>query len=124
MENSYLKRRILFEIENLITTSCPKKNISLQFESLHVAILKKYYNASEVSIDYHRRRIEMEIIMSDTEYDPKTVNLYMHTLHANLWFRNLSDFLKSCIDKDNKSLAFYSSLLSSYRNSDRMLTFA
>lgn len=124
MENSNLRGRILYEIENLITTSCPKQNVSLQFKNLHIAILKKHYNASEVSIDYHRRRVEMEIVMNDTDYDPKTVNSYLPTLHANLWFRNLCDFLKSCIDSDRKSLAFYSSLLSSYRNSDRMLTCA
>ena len=121
MENSHLKHRILFEIENLISNSCPKNNIDSQFENLHIAILKKHYNASEVSIDYHRKRIEMQLIMNDADYDPKTVNTFMHTLHANMWFRNLSDFLKQCIDKDNKSIAFYSSLLSYYLNTDSVL---
>ena len=114
MEKLDVKGRILLELEELIALSCPKQNVSAAFETFHVKILKKHYNAADVSIDYHRRRVEMSIVMDDKDYDPKKVNLYLPTLHANLWFRNLSDFLKSCIDHDNKSLAFYARLLSSY----------
>ncbi len=116
MENSNLKGRILMEMEDLIAQSCPEQKVAPDYETLHVAILKKHYNAADVSIDYHRRRVEMELVMDDKDYDPKTVNLYLPTLHVNLWFRNLRDFLKSCIDYDSKSLAFYASLLSSYTN--------
>lgn len=114
MENSNLKGRILYEMERLIAKSCPKQQVTIDYEALHVAILQNHYNATEVSIDYHRRRVEMDIVMDDQNYDPKTVNLYMPTIHANLWFRNLRDFLKSCIDYDNRSIAFYASLLRSY----------
>ena len=124
MENSSLARRILVEIENLITNSCPEQKVPQNYENLHVAILKNHYNAAEVSIDYHRRRVEMDIVMDDTDYDPKKVNLCIPTLHANLWFRNLCDFLKSCIDKDRKSLAFYAGLLRSYHSKDFTLTIA
>lgn len=116
MENSNLKGRILLEMENLIVQSCPEQKITLDYENLHVAILQNHYNAADVSIDYHRKRIEMDIVMDDHNYDPKTVNLYMPTLRANFWFRNLRDFLKSCIDYDHKSLAFYASLLRRYTN--------
>lgn len=116
MENSNLKGRILMEMEDLIAQSCSQQKITTDYETLHVAILRNHYNATEVSIDYHRRRIEMDILINDHDYDPKTVNLYMPTLHVNLWFRTLRDFLKSCIDIDNKSLAFYASLLRSYTN--------
>ncbi len=116
MENSNLKGRILMEMEYLIAQSCPQRKTSRKYETLHVAILKKHYNATDVSIDYHRRRVEMQLVMDDKDYDPKTVNLYMPTLHVNLWFRNLHDFLKSCLDYDNQSIAFYASLLSSDTN--------
>lgn len=116
MENSDLKGRILMEMENLIAQSCPQQKITLDYETLHIAILKKHYNAADVSIDYHRRRVKMNIVMDDKDYDPKKVNLCLSTLPVNLWFRNLRDFLKSCIDYDSKSLAFYASLLSSYTN--------
>jgi len=116
MENSNLKGQILNEIENLIIESCPKQKNTINYEKLHVAILQNHYNATDVSIDYHRRRVEMELVMDDQSYDPKTVNLNIPTMHANLWFRNLCDFLKSCIDYDNRSLAFYASILRSYSN--------
>ena len=114
MENSNLKGRILMEMNSLIAQSCPKQKRSLDFQKLHDAIVRNHYNAADLSIDYHRRRVEMDIVMDDQNYDPKTVNLYMPTIHANLWFRNLRDFLKSCIDYDNRSIAFYASLLRSY----------
>lgn len=113
-----LRGRILMEMEELIAQSCPEQEVAQDFETLHVAILKNHYNASEVSIDYHRRRIKMDILMNDQGYDSKTMNVSMTTLHANLWFRNLSDFLKSCIDYDSKNLAFYASILRSYADTN------
>ncbi|NHF60494.1 hypothetical protein FK220_014155 [Flavobacteriaceae bacterium TP-CH-4] len=121
MENLSLRGRILSEIESLVAQSFPKQKVPQNVEKLHVALVKKHYNAADVSIDYHRRRVEMDIVMDDRAYDPTKVNTDLPTLHANLWFRNLSDFLKSCLDKDNRSLAFYASLLKSYRNNDMIV---
>ncbi|SDD63912.1 hypothetical protein SAMN05421636_101277 [Pricia antarctica] len=116
MENSSLRRRVLMEIENLVASSCPKQKVPQKFENLHVAILKNHYNATDVIFDYHRKRVVLDIVMDDRDYDPKTINLYIPTLHANLWFRNLYDFLQTCIDRDSKSVAFYAGLLQSYQN--------
>jgi hypothetical protein len=121
MENSSLRRRILMEIENLIARSCPKQKVPQKFENLHVAILKNHYNAVDVVFDYHRQRVELDIVMDDTDYDPKKVNLCLPTLHANLWFRNLCDFLKTCIDNDSRSVAFYARLLKSYKSNEMTL---
>lgn len=121
MKNSKLEGRILMEMENLIAESCVKRQVDQNFAPLHAALIKKHYNASEVSIDYHRRRVEMDLVFNDKDYDPKTVNLYLPTLHMNLWFRDLCDFLKSCIDYDTKSLAFYASLLKSFKTKDNQL---
>ncbi|WP_425235501.1 hypothetical protein [Ulvibacterium sp.] len=122
MENSSLKRMILTEVENLISRSCANQKTTDKFEKLHIALLKKYYNAADVSIDYHRKRVKMDIIMDDTSYDPKKVNLSLPTLHANLLFKNLKDFLSSCVDKDSKSLGFYAGLLRTFTNKEVMLT--
>ena len=121
MENSVLRGRVLTEIENLITRSCPKQKVPQKFNKLHVAIIKNHYNAADVVFDYHRRRVEMEVIVDDTDYNPKTVNLFLPTLHVNLWFRNLVDFLKECIDKDSKSVAYYARLLQSFHTSETAL---
>ena len=124
MENSSLRGRILKEIEHLISLSTPNRKVPKRFENLHVAILKKYYNAADVSIDYHRKRVAMEIVMDDKDYDPKKVNLCVPTLHANLFFRNLTDFLKSCLENDHSSIAFYAGLLRSFGKKDATLTIA
>lgn len=122
MENSALKMKITSEIENLISKSCTNQKATDKFEKLHVALLKKYYNAADVSIDYHRKRVELDIVMDDSIYDPKTINTYLPTLHANLIFKNLKNFLKSCIDYDTKSLGFYAGLLRTFSQKDATLT--
>ncbi len=110
------------EIENLISRSCSSRTITKKFEDLHIAIIKKYYNAVEVSIDYPRKRVEMDIIMDDNDYDPKTVNTNLPTLRLNLLFKNLKEYLKSCLEKDNKSIAFYAGLIKSHTQQDVLLT--
>jgi len=124
MENSTLKKKIVMEIENLISKSCTNQRMIDKFETLHVALLKKHYNATDVSIDYHRKRVEMDIVMDDAQYDPQKVNTYIPTLHANLLFNNLKDFLKSCIEMDAKSLGFYAGLLRTFTKKDVTLTVA
>lgn len=115
MEKSSLRAKILNEIENLIASST-KQKVSDQYENLHVAILKNHYNAAEVSIDYHRKRVKMDIVVDDNSFDPIKVNTNVPTLYANILFKNLSEFMKSCIDKDSKSLAIYASLLNSFKD--------
>lgn len=122
MEKSSLRGRILMEIESLISRSCAKGKMTKKFQTLHEVIVKKHYNAADVTIDYHRKRIAMDIVMDDRCYDPKEVNLNVPTLHANLIFKNLKEFLKSCLETDNKSLAFYAGLLRSYTQKDVTLT--
>ncbi len=121
MKNSNLKRRILLDIENLISRSCSFKETSSNYNKLHVALLKKHYNAVDVIIDYHRNRVNMNIIVDDKQYNPKTVNTNLSTIYTNLFFKNLNKFLLSCIDKDTKSIAFYSSLLRSFTQKEEVL---
>lgn len=121
MNNLILKGRILTEIKNLINESCVEAKFDDKFKALHSALIKKHFNAAEAKFDYHRRRIHMEIIMNDEVYDPKSINLSLPTLHANFWYKDLSEFLTSCIDNDAKSLGFYVSLLKTYRKKDRQL---
>ena len=123
MRKLSLRTKILKEIENLVTGSS-KAKVRRKYERLHVAILKNHYNAASVSIDYHRKRVEMDIVVDDNAYDPKKINTQIPILHANLLFSNLNDFLKSCIDNDSKSLAIYSRLLKSFNNKESKYTIA
>jgi len=124
MENSGLKRRVISEIKNLISKSCSKNKQSQKFQNLHVALLKKHYKATDVSIDYHRKRVMLDIVMDDNCYDPKKINDSIPVLRANLLFNNLKDFLYSSLDKDNISIAFYAKLLRSYKNRNTELSIA
>ena len=118
MEKSGLRGRILNEIEMLIAQSCTPKKINKRFKKLHQLILKKHYNASDVDIDYHRKRVKMDLVMDDDQYQPNTVNTDLATIPANFFFNDLCDFLRSCITDDNNSLAFYVGLLKTFTKKD------
>ena len=121
MKKEKLRERVLVELEKLISLSCKNPNGSRKYEQLHVALLKKYYNATNVIIDYHRHRIKMEVIQDDSLYDPKTINTYLPIIYTNLLFNSLCKFLNSCVEKDNKSIGFYSHLLNSFRKSNNTI---
>ncbi|MBQ4913701.1 hypothetical protein J8L85_04585 [Maribacter sp. MMG018] len=119
MKKSNLRKRILMEFESLISQSCNNPRKTKKYRQLHVALLKKYYNAANVSIDYHRHRIKMDIIMDDTTYKAGKININLPVLHTDLIFNNLKTFLRSCIEKDDKSLGFYAQLLNTVTNQKR-----
>ncbi|WP_343487162.1 hypothetical protein [Allomuricauda sp. d1] len=122
METSRLTTRILMEIEKLIARSCAGGEIPNEFQDLHKVLLRKHYNAASVDIDYDRQRVKMDVIVSDDDYDPSTVNVALQTMPVNIFFKNLFGFLKSCLEKDVKSLAFYSRLLLKYNNQNVMVS--
>ncbi len=121
MVNSSLKMRIISELESLISQSCPNQKIQIKQKNLHISLLKKYYNASDVSIDYFRRRITLNVIIDDTVYNPSIINTYLPTFRADIHFISLKYFLKERIEQDARSLAFYASLLRSYTKEEREL---
>ncbi|WP_298995356.1 hypothetical protein ACOKFD_14300 [Flagellimonas sp. S174] len=118
MGNSRLAIRILMEMENLITKSSANPNITSRCQDFHKSILRKHYNAADVEIDYNRHRIKMDVVLNDMEYDPKTINTVVSTMPVNLFYEQLTTFLKSCLAQDVKSLAFYARLLKQYSNKD------
>ena len=118
MEKSGLRGRILMEIEKLIAQSCDPEKTNKRFRKMHQLILKKHYNAADVAIDYHRKRVKMDIVLDDSQYKPNTVNTNMATIPANFFFNNLCEFLRSCLADDSKSLAFYTGLLKTFAKKD------
>ena len=113
-KKSRLKGKILLKLDKLISLSCKSAKSLNKYEQLHIDLLKKYYNAADVSIDYHRHRVKMDIVTDDSLYDPKKANTESPILYTNLLFDNLRNFLRSCIDKDEKSIGFYSQLLNNF----------
>ncbi|WP_420603170.1 hypothetical protein [Flagellimonas sp.] len=118
MGDSRLTTRILMEMENLITRSSTRENITSRFQDLHKSILRKHYNAADVDIDYVNHRIKMDVVLDDRQYDPKTINMVVPTMPTNLFYKDLGSFLKSCLAKDIKSLAFYAGLIKKHTNED------
>ena len=115
MKNSRLSTRILMETERLILNSCTKTKRSRE---LHKVILKKYYNAADVTIDYTRHRVAMDIVIDNNAFNPSKVNTIIATVPMNLSFKNICNLLRSCLEEDIKSLAFYARLLKDYANKD------
>jgi len=115
MERSKTKGRILIEL-NLLISESTHPALAEKFESLHTAILKKYYNATDVCIDYHRSRITLAIVTDDKEYNPEGINTHLPILPANIFVANMEQFLKSCIEDTNRNIPFYAQLVKEYKN--------
>lgn len=118
MEKSNLRGRILKELHGLISQSCSNEAASGTFRKLHELIVKKYYNATDVVIDYHRKRVQIDVVLDEAAYDPTKVNTHIPTFRANLLFKNIGEFLSSCIETDRNSLAFYAWLLRTFSKKD------
>ena len=93
---------IIEEFKNFIHSSCSNPDKS-SFASLHKGIVKMYFEARKVDIDYENQMIKAEIPISDHEY---TV--------VNFECQDLDRFLSSCVKKDKRSLNFYQSALNYY----------
>lgn len=95
---------IIDEVKNLITYSITNPDVEMNyFNIMHRAIIKKYFEAKNVKINYAEQTVEMQIPVGNRQYTSITFEC-----------QNLQRFLKACIKKDEKSLEFYQSLLTHY----------
>jgi hypothetical protein len=95
---------ILDEVKNLISYSIVNKDLDeSNFQTMHRAIVKKYFEAKQVSINYADHSIDLKLPVGENKY-------------TNITFecQDIERFLKSCLKKDDKSLFFYQSLLNQY----------
>ena len=67
------------------------------------SILKKYFDARNIKIDYKAQTITLDLPMSNTSYTGITFECL-----------DLSSFLRSLVKNDEQSLFFYQSLLTNY----------
>ena len=95
---------IIDEVKNLISFSITNPEVeNAKFEDLHISIIKKYFDARDIKIDYKAQTIDLKLPMSNSKY----TNITFECL-------DLSGFLKSCIKSDEASLSFYQNLLAHY----------
>ncbi|HET8839789.1 MAG TPA: hypothetical protein VFM82_12435 [Flavobacteriaceae bacterium] len=101
---TYQSTTILQEVRNLITYSCRNESSRTgRFDTMHRAIIKKHFNASEVHIERGKTTINLNIEVRKGEY-----------VRVNFECPDMEAFLKSCIEKDHTSLAFYQQMLTYY----------
>ncbi|QED38117.1 hypothetical protein FK178_10455 [Antarcticibacterium arcticum] len=95
---------IIDEVKNLISYSLINKDVDAhKFESLHNAVLKKYFDAKDIKINYISQTIDLKLPISNNNYTGITFECL-----------DLNNFLQSCLKSDEKSLFFYQNLLTHY----------
>ena len=70
---------------------------------LHRAIIKKYFDAKNVRINYKEHTVDLQIPVGKRKYTGITFEC-----------QDLERFLKSCLKKDEKSMDFYQEALNHY----------
>ncbi|MFD2517664.1 hypothetical protein [Salinimicrobium flavum] len=96
--------QILQEFKNFIRTSCSDfPGTSATYSSLHKGIIKMYFQARNVEIDYEKQVVTAEIPVTEKEYTTVSFECI-----------DLERFLSSCIKNDKRSLNFYRSSLNYY----------
>ena len=102
--NNFTTPELIDESKNLISYSISNKNLeSSNFQLMHRAIVKKYFEAKNVQINYDEQTIELQLPVGQKKY-------------TNITFEcmDLERFLQSCLKKDEKSIFFYETILSHY----------
>ncbi len=95
---------IIDEVKNLISYSLISNDVDTQkFESLHSAVLKKYFEAKDIKINYLTQTIDLKLPISNNNYTGITFECL-----------DLNNFLQSCLKSDEQSLFFYQNLLTHY----------
>ncbi|MCB7482364.1 hypothetical protein [Christiangramia sediminis] len=102
--NRFTTPEILDEVKNLISYSIINKaEENSNFQTMHRAIVKKYFDAKHVNINYQDETIDLQLPVGQKKY-------------TNITFecQDLERFLRSCLKKDEKSLFFYQNILNHY----------
>ena len=95
---------ILEDVKNLISYSITNQDVdNSKFESLHKAILKRYFDAKNVKINYIDQTVDLNLPISKGKSTPITFECL-----------DLNSFLQSCLKSDENSLYFYQNLLTHY----------
>jgi len=92
---------IIDEVKNLVSYSIAHPEVgNSKFENLHRSIIKRYFDARNIKIDYKAQTIDLELPMSNSKYTKITFECL-----------DLSGFLQSCLRSDEASLYFYKNLI-------------
>ena len=95
----------LDEVKSLISYSIfhLDSEENANYSIMHRAIIKKYFEAKNVRIDYEKQTVDLQIPVGKRKYTGITFEC-----------QDLERFLKSCLKKDEKSMDFYQEILNHY----------
>lgn len=96
--------QIIEEVKNLISYTISNREEDSDFKTMHRAIIKKYFEAKNVKINYQDHTVDLKIPVGKRQYSSITFEC-----------QDIERFIKSCLRKDEKSCEFYQSLLSHYK---------
>lgn len=95
---------IIEEIKNLVSYSCNDGSQGdASFSSLHKGMIKLYFEARSVEINYENKIVKVEIPVTTREYTSVSFEC-----------QDLERFIKSCVRSDKKSLKYYQNALTYY----------
>jgi len=104
------------DLNMLIDISCfNKANITL-FKEFHHCLIALAYKATDVEIQYGRKRIYMNVLLEEVKgdylvrYDDNTLRV----MSTNLYYSQLKQFLKRCIKDEEYMVTYYNTLKSKF----------
>ncbi len=108
-----LKNDIRNDLRILIELSCVSSAKKELFEQFHKMLIAISYEATDVYIDYRRKRIYMNVVAEDVKGDflKRLDNFVPTRVCVNLTYENLSEFLKEGVKDKNVIPRQYYSLL-------------
>jgi hypothetical protein len=91
------------DLKLLIDISCMDLTKMSVFENFHKKIIALTYQATDIEIDYARKRIYLNVIGEEKsgDYLEKFDDYSVYRMATNLSYTNFSDFLKVCITDDS-----------------------
>lgn len=102
------KNDVVKDLKLLIDISCVEGEDVTMFELFHKMLIRISYKAADISIDYKRKRVYMNVIAEDKYYDLETLNHpFAPTMSVNLVYKDLNTFLKTCVIEDAEGLNYY-----------------
>lgn len=102
------------EVRKLITKSCTSEAISERaYVKLHKSLLKFFFSAVDVVVDYDNRSILLWNTKPLTN-DPVKLFFLHEAMKTTVSYDNLEETLKGCLESGTKQTKFYRSLLFQY----------
>lgn len=95
------------DLKLLIDISCENVEEQICYSEFHSTLIRMAYKATDVKINYHRKRIYMNVLSEDESFDLVSINYFAAAMSANLSYSSLDELLKSCFLVGDEVLKHY-----------------